>query len=50
MLASDVEVGSKWPGTFESLEFEENRVQKCLFKASSLSPLPLPWWYIDGGY
>ena len=42
MLASNIEMGSKQLGTFESLEFEENRVQKRLFNASSPPPPPSP--------
>ena len=46
-------MGSKQLGTFESLEFEENRVQKRLFNASSPPPPPpappvmvYRWWLL----
>lgn len=43
MLAFETEVGSKRLGIFESLESEENRVQKCIFHAPSPhSPSPSP--------
>jgi len=45
MLAFESKVGFKRPGILESLESEENRIQKCLFHAPS-PPFP---WYIGGG-